>query len=55
MKTRVNDRIYEGLLLFMNTRGIETESEAIAVLLEFALFGIGNSDERTKAILSRSI
>lgn len=55
LKSRVSDRVYDGLLQFMKTRGVENESDAIAVLLEFALFGMGGSDDRTKAILSRPL
>ena len=55
LKSRVNDRVYDGLLVFMKTRGVESESDAIAVLLEFALFGMGGSDDRTKAILARPL
>lgn len=53
LKTRVNDRVYTCLLEFMETRGLASESEALAALVEYALFGVAGSDERTRAIIGR--
>jgi hypothetical protein len=53
IRSRVNDRVYGGLLEFMKLRGLVSGSEALAILLEFALFGAAGSDERTRAIISR--
>jgi len=53
LKTRVNDRVYTCLLEFMKTRGLASESEALAALVEYALFGVAGSEERTRLIIGR--
>lgn len=46
MKTRVPDRVYEGVQRFRAEMKIDSESRAISQLLELALFGtIGNVPE----------
>lgn len=39
MKTRVPDRVYEGVRRFREDHQIDSESRAISQLLELALFG----------------
>ena len=39
MKTRVTDRVWEGVKQFQSENRIDSESRAISKLLEIALFG----------------
>lgn len=54
VRTRVSDDVYEGMLEFMRLRGISSESEALAILVENALFGLVGMNEKTRAVIGRS-
>lgn len=43
LKTRVTDRVYEGVQRYLTERGCASEARAIAELLEVALFGMVGS------------
>lgn len=52
MKTRVPDRVYEGVLQYQESNRIASESRAIADLLELALFGTIGSVPGLLALIS---
>lgn len=52
MKTRVPDRVWEGVQRFREENRIESESRAISQLLELALFGTVGTVPMTLADIS---